>query len=1177
MPRVSIIMPVYNGIRFIEESIRSILNQTYTDWEFIIINEFGSNDGSKEYIEYYSSVDPRIRLIQNNEKLGLAASLNEGLKAAKGEYVARVDVDDPSYPERFEKQVEYLDNHPDVTLCGCIQRSITPTSQYIQQVSTDVETLRASMIFGCEISHCSVMFRKQYFESQHLFYDPNTLAEDYDLWSKVMFKTKLTNLNEVLVDHRWGVENISIQKGEALQRESREISSRILREFQINIENEGINPLLLSGWNSKPIEYASCNPSDFLKQGLKLLTLLRRQNKLLHKIDEKAMDSVIWRRWNWMCDICEIEYDKTITEYPDEHSYVNDPMVSVILPVYNSAKYLRCAIDSIIKQTYHNWEILLINDYGSDDGSQEICLFYSMFDSRIHLLQSQTRLGLGESLNKGFREAAGKYLARLDADDTAHPVRLERQVNLMESRPEIGICGSYQHHFGTDCDWIHQPATDPEQCKANLLFWCDLCHSTLMLRKKIVHKFNLYFNSEYMAEDFELWSRAVRVTQITNIPEVLGEYRWGENNITLSKIEELRKESGKIVASSLRENLHIEIPEEKIFLLAGWGNLYQDQKDISIRQNYLDSLKEILINIYTANKRFHFYDEISLLTILRTKWEWAFNNESWHILKPAYSLEQVFGEKGKLPFRNKVQKLKKEFPGTQSSIKHCAKEILKPFFRPIHWRFDSRIWKAESSLHNHINNMTWDRAQYVVRRTDARIWKAEKRILQLEASVAELNFKSNYVPRYPGEKVRIAFIFQVASFWPSADRFYRSCLNDERFEIKVICYDEDFDSTIKTDTAREFLDKNHIDYVGYEEFDLSEFSPHVVVLQTPYDTNRRVKYTSTWLKSQGYRVVYIPYGIEIAATQHAQDAHFNMDVVKNCWRLYTLSEIMRKDYLKYCTNSSAVRAVGLPKFDSLYSPDDYPLNPIIYRKAQGRSIVLWKVHFPKVIKENGKNILVTPHISEYIKFAQKISDYQNLFFIFMPHPRFKEFNQDHKIQQELAKLMELLKKKENVYIDDEDDYRNSLMHSDCIIVDRSAVMVEAAATGVPILYMYNADFDEPLTDAIVPLIESYYHGTTCDDIERFLHMFLSGHDPLKSIRKRRFEQCIPFFDGKCGDRIKEDIISSIPVENNITLEYVVSYISKLEKKVDYLSNELTCRLNSDINAAKEDTNHVQNV
>ena len=113
---------------------------------------------------------------------------------------------------------------------------------------------------------------------------------------------------------------------------------------------------------------------------------------------------------------------------PEVVSGKRNPKISVILPIYKSAKYLRCAIDSVIAQTTGDWELLLINEYGSDDGSREIALFYGLYDSRIHLIQNEKRLGLGESLNLGFRQARGDYLARLDADDIAHCNRFERQA-----------------------------------------------------------------------------------------------------------------------------------------------------------------------------------------------------------------------------------------------------------------------------------------------------------------------------------------------------------------------------------------------------------------------------------------------------------------------------------------------------------------------------------------------------------------------------------------------------------------------------------------------------------------------------------------------------------------------------------------------------------------------------
>src|SRR5690606_17262364 len=127
--------------------------------------------------------------------------------------------DDPSYSTRLERQVQYLDNNPDVDLCGTLQRSVTPRGSSIQYVPCEREKLKAALIFGCEISHCSVMFRKEVFENNNWKYSTNYYGEDFELWTRIMFDANIVNLEEVLVDHRWGYENISIAKGERLRQE----------------------------------------------------------------------------------------------------------------------------------------------------------------------------------------------------------------------------------------------------------------------------------------------------------------------------------------------------------------------------------------------------------------------------------------------------------------------------------------------------------------------------------------------------------------------------------------------------------------------------------------------------------------------------------------------------------------------------------------------------------------------------------------------------------------------------------------------------------------------------------------------------------------------------------------------------------------------------------------------
>lgn len=301
MPKVSAVMTVYNGKNFISESIESIQGQTFTDWEFIIINELGSDDGTREIIEEYAKKDPRIILIQNETRLGIAESLNKGIRFAQGQYIARVDVDDPSYPNRFEKQVLFLDNHPEIGFCGALQRTVSPQSKNVLYVATDYNSLKAEMLFGCQISHCSVMLRRQLFIENNWYYDSRYLAEDFELWTRIMNKTKYENIGEVLVDHRWGFENVSIEKGERLHDENRRtIAALIEREFRIDTSKYDI--MLFSTWRNNIRKYAVTNLTKFITQGFNLLSEIEKNSYHNKNFDRDGLLKVLCMRWNWIVE-----------------------------------------------------------------------------------------------------------------------------------------------------------------------------------------------------------------------------------------------------------------------------------------------------------------------------------------------------------------------------------------------------------------------------------------------------------------------------------------------------------------------------------------------------------------------------------------------------------------------------------------------------------------------------------------------------------------------------------------------------------------------------------------------------------------------------------------------------------------------------------------------------------
>jgi len=212
IPRVTVLMSVYNGERFLGEAIESIINQSYGNFEFLIIND-GSTDSTLNIIKSYS--DSRIVLINNIVNLGLTKSLNKGLSFAKGEFIARMDADDISHKSRFEKQVKYLDMHPEVVLLGSQARIINKEgivlkSPKFRNRPTSAISIRFYCMFNNPFIHSSVIMRKNIIWNKYGGYSTSfSTSQDYYLWCRVLYEHDCRNLNEPLIDFRWHSKSIS--------------------------------------------------------------------------------------------------------------------------------------------------------------------------------------------------------------------------------------------------------------------------------------------------------------------------------------------------------------------------------------------------------------------------------------------------------------------------------------------------------------------------------------------------------------------------------------------------------------------------------------------------------------------------------------------------------------------------------------------------------------------------------------------------------------------------------------------------------------------------------------------------------------------------------------------------------------------------------------------------------
>lgn len=236
------------------------------------------------------------------------------------------------------------------------------------------------------------------------------------------------------------------------------------------------------------------------------------------------------------------------------------PLVSVIMPLYNAETYLREAIDSILAQSYPHFELLILND-GSSDASEAICLSYQDPRIRYHFHQN---IGLAGTLNKGLELSTGKYIARQDQDDIAHKDRFEKQVAYLESHPKVLLLGTRANVFSDTQAFIkqHNHATHPALLKFDLLFDNPFVHSTVMFRKKDIDLIGGYNTDRSYFEDYDLWSRFAQKGDVANLPDVLLEYRHHEKG--LSKSTNYFKEDA-VLSQSLLNMEHLTGKKKDVY------------------------------------------------------------------------------------------------------------------------------------------------------------------------------------------------------------------------------------------------------------------------------------------------------------------------------------------------------------------------------------------------------------------------------------------------------------------------------------------------------------------------------------------------------------------------------------------------------------------------------------
>lgn len=290
---VSVVMPAYNCEKYITIAIQAVLDQTYADFELIIIND-GSTDTTRQRI--LSFKDSRIRYVENEENLGVVQTLNRGLDLARGKYIMRTDADDQSMPHMINSLLSFLENHPDHILCGAYVRLIG-SKKLIPKPAKDAE-IKIYTLLSCPFPHTCIMIRKECLDTWNLKYSTHFIdAEDHGLWSEMLLHGKFANLKKVLLFYnKSNAGQVTAQPGYRKNYlQSREKLHAYHAEYYFDCRGKDID---------RYVKLATCVPPaslEELQQIRNFMQIIEKQNKLKGIFNQRLLRSFLFSRWHYIC------------------------------------------------------------------------------------------------------------------------------------------------------------------------------------------------------------------------------------------------------------------------------------------------------------------------------------------------------------------------------------------------------------------------------------------------------------------------------------------------------------------------------------------------------------------------------------------------------------------------------------------------------------------------------------------------------------------------------------------------------------------------------------------------------------------------------------------------------------------------------------------------------------
>ena len=524
-PTLSIIMPVYNAEAYLREAVESILAQSFTDFELIIVED-GSTDNSREVIEGFN--DSRIQVLYNDGNQGIVFTRNRGMAAARGRYIAPFDADDIAHPEKFAKQIQFLEENPEYGMVGSWVKLIDKSGKEMSEdykLNAPHEQIPPIMLFRNYFVQSSVLMRREAIPPGG--YEKGfDIGEDYRMWTIIANKWKVWNYPKYLIEYRVHHKGITKRESDLTPLYDNKVFRPLYETLNINLNEHQCR--LLQQIKSD-MRIADINT---LKDIERFLLHILKQNARLLVYDQKQLRKVVKNRWLKVCIQANLPMHRRVGVYlgssvvwnktelearsPKLEGGIDNPTnkptsdVSIIAANYNNGRYLQAFIRSVMDSTVLPRELIIVDD-GSTDDSYETLLDHTELPYLKIIYFDQNR-GFTAALNAALEAASCKYIMRADPDDLLMPDRIEKQFTFLERNPEIDILGSNAVYF-SDENGRHLNRTNfPGGHKAIVSAYRKgehgLLHATVCGKREVYQQYR--YQPLSPGEDYELFARMVK-------------------------------------------------------------------------------------------------------------------------------------------------------------------------------------------------------------------------------------------------------------------------------------------------------------------------------------------------------------------------------------------------------------------------------------------------------------------------------------------------------------------------------------------------------------------------------------------------------------------------------------------------------------------------------------------